>query len=240
MPLLNLLNKFKDGLYYFVFAPECLECSSLLEPHERYFCKSCVTLLEIIDPLERCERCFKEKESSAILVCSECRPKFHELSKVASACEYLGPAATMVRLMKYGNRPELASIAAAYMAVQWAALEWPKPDYIVPVPCSWLKRFDRGYNQAEWIAKELGKLLDVPVAKDLRRRVGDLSQAGLNREQRLAQKLSSFFVKNEAKFEDKTILLVDDVMTTGRTLTVCAEALQMTFPKEIYGFTFCR
>lgn len=240
----TLFNKYYDiiraGLYYFVFAPECLECRALLHPDENYFCQACVSLFELINPLERCVHCFKEKDSMAIPACSNCRRVFHELAKIASACEYLGPSATMIRLMKYGNRPELASIAAAYMAVQWTALEWPLPDYIVPIPCNWLKKWDRGYNQAELIALELGKLLGIPVVKNLRRRVGDLSQAGLSREQRLAQPLNSFFVRGKRKLEGKTLLLIDDVMTTGRTMNACAEVLHTCFPKEIYGLTFCR
>ncbi len=160
--------------------------------------------------------------------------------KVSAACEYIGPAATMIRLMKYGNQPELAQTAAAYMALQWVQLGWPRPDYIVPVPCSWLRRFERGYNQAELIARALGKMIDAPVNMSLKRRVGDFSQAGLSRGQRLQQSLNSFYLKNNDVFEGKTILLIDDVMTTGRTLNVCAEMLQCSFPSEIYGMTFCR
>jgi ComF family protein len=164
----------------------------------------------------------------------------HELSKVASACEYIGPAATMIRLMKYGNQPELSSTAAAYMAIQWVELDWPKPDCIVPVPCTWLRKLDRGYNQSELIAVELGKMLGVPVMRNLKRAIGDLSQAGLSREQRLKQPLNSFSLKNSGALEDKSILLVDDVLTTGRTLSACAEVLCEGFPKEIYALTFCR
>lgn len=162
------------------------------------------------------------------------------MTKVAAACNYQGPAATMVRLMKYGNQPQLASVAAAYMALQWVELGWPQPDYIVPVPCTWLRRFDRGYNQAELIAKELGKILGVSVATNLKRRLGDLSQAGLSREQRLSQPLNTFFMRGKPSLEDKVVLLVDDVMTTGRTLNVCAEVVQDQMPSEIYGLSFCR
>lgn len=160
--------------------------------------------------------------------------------KVAAACEYQGPAATMIRLMKYGDQPELAEAAAAFLAMQWIQLDWPSPDYIVPVPCSWLRRFERGYNQAELIAGALGKLINAPVNLSLRRSIGDYSQAGLSREQRLQQPLKSFHLQNCSELEDKIILLVDDVMTTGRTLNVCAEALHEAFPRDIYGMTFCR
>jgi ComF family protein len=238
--LKKMIQAIKQGLNYFIFAPECLECRTLLQGNQHYFCHSCVSLFELLNPHERCEHCFKELSNTTFRICPDCLKSTCELKKVASACEYLGPPATMIRLMKYGNQPELAITAAAYMALQWVELGWPQPDYIVPVPCTWLRRFDRGYNQAELIAKELGVMLGVPIFKNLKRRLGDLSQAGLSREQRLKQPLDSFYVKKDDSLEDKSILLVDDVMTTGKTLNVCAEILQECYPKEIYGLTFCR
>lgn len=238
--LKNSYDIIKSGLRYFILAPECLECKTLLRREERCFCSACLHLFELLDPSNRCDHCFKEMKNQGQPICSDCLKSEHWMTKVASACDYIGPAATMIRLMKYGNQPTLAKTAAAYMALQWVSLEWPLPDFIIPTPCTWLRRFDRGYNQAELMALELGSILGVPVATNLKRKVGDFSQAGLSREQRLSQPLSTFYVRGKPVLEDKIVLLVDDVMTTGRTLNVCAEVIQGQLPKDIYGLTFCK
>lgn len=244
MPLKQLLNSSWDiicsGARYFFFAPECLECHTLLNQTEKNFCQGCLTLFELLDPHLRCRFCFKEIEEATSTVCQECMEQRQLFTKLASACAYQGPPATMVRLMKYGNRPDLAEAAAAYMALQWMDLGWPEPDWIIPVPSTWLRRYDRGYNQAELIARALGRFLDVPVSGCLKRRLGDHSQASLDREARLRQPLNSFYLHRSAQLEDKRVLLIDDVLTTGRTLNACAEIVQSQFPFEIYGFTFCR
>jgi ComF family protein len=238
--LKNSVKSVAAGIRYFFFAPECHECHSLLKIDEKEFCNSCLTLFEMLVPSERCERCFLEMGNTSATICSECLKEDVYLERAASACDYQGPAATMVRLMKYGNLPHLAKTAAAYMALQWVELEWPKADYIVPVPSTWLRRFDRGYNQSELIAKELGTILGIPVAKNLKRRLGDHSQAGLPRGMRFAQPLESFFLRRSPHFADKIVLIVDDVMTTGKTLNACAKVLQGHCPKEIQAMTFCR
>lgn len=244
MPLNRFLkttwHAVRTGGRYFFFAPECLECHSLLSPIEKNFCQGCLTLFELLDPTLRCRYCFKEIEQVGASVCHECSRGKSLFTKIASTCSYQGPSATMVRLMKYGNRPDLAETAAAYMALQWIDLGWPAPDWIIPVPSTWLRRYDRGYNQAELIARSLGKYLDIPVSTCLKRKLGDYSQASLGREERLNQALQSFFLRGATQLEDKRILLIDDVLTTGRTLNACAEVIQSAFPYEIYGFTFCR
>lgn len=228
------------GLTYFVFAPECLECRALLRNDERGFCSSCSTLFEILPKEHHCRHCFKEIGITTHRICSDCRFMDQPLTQIAAACTYQGPAATMVRKMKYGNLPWLSKSAAAFMAIQWVTLDWPMPDYIIPVPCHWIRRWDRGYNQAELIAVELGKILGVPVALNLKRRVGGFSQAGLSREERLQLKHECFYMRGKPNLEDKTVLLVDDVMTTGTTMKICAEVINSQFTKDIYGLSFCR
>jgi ComF family protein len=238
--LKNSFNALCKGLIYFIFAPECLECHALLRNDERGFCSSCSTLFEITPHEERCRYCFTEMENLLHQVCSDCRFKDHLVTQAAAACTYQGPPATMIRMMKYGNMPWLAKSAAAFMAVQWVDLDWPVPDYIIPIPSNWIRRWDRGYNQAELIADELSKIIGAPVANNLKRRVGDFSQAGLDRKQRLNLGIDSFYVRGGPDLEDKIVLLVDDVMTTGTTMKVCAEVVNSQFPSKIYTLTFCR
>lgn len=172
--------------------------------------------------------------------CESCQNKHSELYRCAAAFDYLGPAASIIRKLKYSNQPYLAEGAAAFLVAQWAQLEWPFPDLIVPVPISFTHWLSRGYNQSALLAEGIGKLLDRPVHAPLKRRSGDYSQAGMNLKQRNAMKSSSLKLDKKHQLYDRKILLIDDVMTTGSTLTRCADVLAEGCPSEIYALTFCR
>ncbi len=241
VPLLK--NSYKTviaGLRYFIFAPECLECHELLKQDESYFCKICLSLFEFQNPEHRCNICFIEDEKIVCGRCRNCASKEIPYTKMGSVFEYEGPPAAMIRALKYGNQPQLAETVAAYMALQWIDLKWPKPDYLLAVPISWLKRIDRGYNQAELIAKHLSAIHEIPYFGGMKKSIGGVSQAGLGRKQRFAQELNTFYVRHGELLAEKTVLIIDDVMTTGRTVEACTRALQCYMPSDIYVLTFCR
>ena len=110
----------------------------------------------------------------------------------------------------------------------------------MPVPISFTHWLERGYNQSELLAKEISQFLQKPLLKPLKRTSGDYSQAGMSQKQRLELSSASLSLKKEIHFYDKSVLLVDDVMTTGSTLKRCAETLMEGCPAEIYALTFCR
>src|SRR4029079_15107444 len=112
--------------------------------------------------------------------CFECQQKPHILRRIAAAFDYEGPAATLVKQLKYGGQPYLAEGAGAFLTAQFIRLEWPMPDFIIPMPMAPLRKLERGYNQSLLLAEEVGCLIERPVLNILRRHSGDFSQAGLN------------------------------------------------------------
>jgi ComF family protein len=159
---------------------------------------------------------------------------------VASVFAYEGPPATLVKKMKHGAKPYLAEGAAAWMAVQFFKLGWPKPDLITAPPISWLKQMDRGYNQSALIGESLSNYLECPYSDLLHRSIGGYSQAALTKEHRQKMEHNLYRLKRRVDIADKRILLVDDVMTTGATLKRCAEALYEGCPASLYALTFCK
>jgi len=157
--------------------------------------------------------------------------------RIASALDYVDPVQTVVKKIKYGRMPYLAKTAAAFMLMQFEQLGWESPDIIVPVP---RRLWFQGTNHASLLAETMAKHLDVDVRSCVRRRIGDLSQARLTQEQREQLSSESFYLKKQAAVEDKTVLLIDDVMTTGTSLRHTAEALKEGFPKKMYALTFAR
>lgn len=152
----------------------------------------------------------------------------------------MGPAKTLVTRLKYANSPYLAVSCAAFLALQYVHLGWKKPDYIIPVPSPRVRKWMRGFNQSEHIAHALGKLLEVPVLLPLQRRFTFLRQAELTMQERKQLSMHQFsFRLKPALLEDKRLLLLDDIWTTGSTMRACATMLSSAHPATLYGLTVC-
>jgi competence protein ComFC len=223
-----------------LYPPLCKHCQEILQNDSHLLCKECLCLLELIDPLERCPYCFSADVSHEIQVCAPCMKKPPVLNGMAAAFDYAGPAASLVRKMKYTNQPYLAEGCAAYLGAQFLQLEWPMPDVIVPVPIAFTHLLERGYNQSLILSQEFAKIVQRPVQEALVRRSGDYSQAGLEKHQRIKLDGNTIELKKKQQLQDKTILLIDDVMTTGSTMRKCAESLLEDCPKSVYGIAVCR
>lgn len=223
-----------------LYPPLCLHCNQGVRFPPNPLCEWCIKQLELIDPSERCSTCFSSEISEAVSYCTCCLKQPPLWQSMAAAFDYEGPASSLIRQFKYGNQPYLAKGAAAFMAAQFLRLNWEMPDLIIPVPMPLLKKWDRGYNQTELLAAELGNLLQVPVQQRLRRSNGTWSQAGLSRHQRLEISLSTFQLKKGDSLSNKHILLIDDVITTGSTLRCCAEVILEEYPATISTLAFCR
>lgn len=224
-----------------IFPPLCLHCKETLSLPEYPLCKSCVGLLELINPEERCPLCFSGNFCANTHLCSECKKRPPLLNGIAAAFDYVGPASTLVRKIKYADQPYLTKGCAAFLSAQFLRLNWPMPDLIAPVPIAFTHLITRGYNQSQLLAQELGSLLDIQVVDLLERHSGDYSQAGLSRAQRLELKGHRIQLRTiKSNVEDKCILLIDDVLTSGSTMRKCAEALTAVFPSKIYGLAVCK
>ena len=100
-------------------------------------------------------------------------------------------------------------------------------DIIVPVPLHEKKQSARGYNQSERIAKGIASVFDMPVSENnLIRKKNTRTQTRLSTEDRQENIRDAFFLKDKSEFQNKHVLLIDDVLTTGSTLAGCAEVLE--------------
>lgn len=199
------------------------------------FCKGCASFFELIDPMSRCPYCFRENDGKR--PCPECIRKKRWGLKMGAALDYVGPVMTLVKKLKYGKIPYLAKTASAFMTAQFFQLEWPIPDVIIPVP---RRHWFLGVNHAALLAKKLANSLSTTSVELIKRRVGDLSQARLSKEQREALAVTSFYLKKETYLNEKSVLIVDDVITTGTTMHRCIEVISGAFPKKIYALSLAR
>jgi ComF family protein len=229
----------KNSLCHLIYPSRCLHCREHLPPETTLLCNSCAELLELINPDERCQTCFIPSKNGSTDHCKNCHDNPSLFYQKAAVFDYIGPAATLVKKIKYANQPFLARGMGAFLAAQFDRLDWPLPDALVPVPISFSRWIERGYNQSLLMADEMAKFLNIPVWDLLKRQSGDFSQAGLNLDQRQRLEGQSFILR-KSPLENQTLLLIDDVMTSGATLNKTAECLMEGNPSCLYALTFCQ
>jgi len=168
-------------------------------------------------------------------------PRRGPLRAVVWSADYEGAIRSLVHELKFADRDELAPPLGRAMAARLGPLIRPHgPDLVVPVPLHFWRRYRRGYNQAERLARPLARALRLPLDRRalLRPRPGR-RQLGLSRRDRL-RSLSECFRARGARVRGRVILLVDDVVTTGATLEGCARALLGAGARRVIGCVLAR
>ncbi len=113
-------------------------------------------------------------------------------------------------------------------------------DLVVPVPMHWWRKWSRGFNQAELLARGVARRTGIPVTRALKRRRRTLAQAGLTLAQRRENLTAVFRVTARNRVEGRRVLLVDDVLTTGATASACAETLKRAGARSVVLLTLAR
>ena len=187
------------------FPPKCLHCKKEHDAFSVPLCETCLSFLEPLPP------------SGDILV----------------TFEGVGPALSLITALKQGFSSKLAALLAAYMAMQYSKSSLPLPDLVTCVPTSYWRKWQMGQETSAQIASALAKLLDRPFVPLLQRRRQLLRQEFLTREERSHLPPEEFQWKTHIDLHDKTILLVDDTITTGATLACSAQRLWEGSPQRI-------
>jgi len=141
-------------------------------------------------------------------------------------CAYSGPARACLHALKYDGELRLVEVLAQEMAARWARAGIGG-DVLVPVPVHAARLRQRGFDQAELLARAAGRQLNLPVATALERAAKTAAQHALSRQARAANVGGAFAVKPLSKpdIAGRWVVLVDDVVTTGATFSGCAQAL---------------
>ena len=159
------------------------------------------------------------------------------LADVLTPFAYEGVVRTAVQHLKYRGLRTLAPEMARPMARE-LALAVPPPFVLVPVPLHARRLRERGFNQAELLAREVARVLDAPLATGVLRREVDTSSqvSAATRTERLRNVRDAFV--SVGTLDGETAVLVDDVTTTGATLSAAAHALRSAGASRVYGLTY--
>jgi ComF family protein len=216
-----------------VFPWSCAACGA--EGQGRAFCPSCRSaLLERAEKAaaSACPRCALPAGPYADLRdgCGDCRDRSLGFEAAVALGPYEGTLRDLCLRMKHDRDAWLAPwlcdlwVEARGEAVDRLAL--PADAWVVPIPLHWRRHWERGYNQAEALARDLARRLERPVRRPLRRVVDTKKLAVLSATDRAKALRRAFRARKGPDLKGRTILLVDDVLTTGATSSAAARALK--------------
>ncbi len=229
--LLELI--YPSGIY-------CISCGKPIGPGFHYaLCPVCMKSIKWANG-SLCRICGKSLYISKEGLCEDCIEFPRSFDRGFSCVEYGIKEKEIIHRFKYKDKDYYASKLALLMYDRICP-EDLGVDLVVPVPMYKPKEKRRGYNQAALLAKALARLLNKPFRSDMLLRVKDtLPMSNLSAEQRRTNLKGAFAVtkSREKVLFDKTVLLVDDVFTTGNTADACSLALKDAGAVKVYVATF--
>lgn len=182
--------------------------------------------------------------SAELRTCNACQEMQPLFDRAVAFGAYDGELRELIHLLKYEQVLPAARVLGEMLAQAIAKLDLTQRVLVIPVPLHGSKRRERGFNQAELIAhaaiKALPKAAVESSAKTLVRVRPTISQIGLTRPQRRENMRGAFSVAHPSKVSGRSILLVDDVLTTGTTASECARVLRKAGAEKVWVATVAR
>ena len=228
------LSDFYWNLIDILFPPRCSGCGRWGER----LCNQCLgKVTRIEEPI--CWICGDPIKSSLQKVCRRCSSNERSFDQVRSWAHYHGPIQNAIQNLKYQKDVGLSNILAKPMISVIYEMDW-EIDLITAVPMDEQKLIKRGYNQAALLAKPIAWEIGVSFNPEaLSKPFPNRPQVGLSDEERSVNVLGVYFSVPEY-VEGKTVLVVDDVVTTGATLNACSTALKESGALMVYGISLAR
>lgn len=191
-----------------------------------------------------CDKCGLpfEGDISNEFVCSNCRDQTLHFRSARAAVKLKDVVQETVHRYKYNNSLWFETFLLDLLARQATpALKREHWDFIVPIPLHWKKRYERGFNQAERLARGLSKAAAIPLnAKLLKRVLPTPTQTRLSRAERQANVRKAFAYRPAEPLRGERLILIDDVLTTGATASTCAKVLKDNGAGDVDVWTVAR
>jgi len=216
-------------IFDFISPRFCVSCNVTLFTDEYFICEKCyskITLLQTHEITSEFDRKFKldylvDDYNSLFLFEEE------------------GPLQDLIHNLKYNQKFKIGIFLGEKLGEGKKDIiaNW-NVDFIIPIPLYHLKKVERGYNQAMYIAKGLGKASKIKTKANAVKRVKNtLSQTKLNNDQRKGNMLGAFKVKDSKSIKGKNIIIVDDVITTGTTVLELAKVLKKNGANKVFSLS---
>ncbi len=205
----------------------CPSCKTKLVSSEKFICSSCLNKIKKLDE-RRLQFEFRKKFEKKKIISGFTSIYIFERDREIQ---------NIIHSFKYRGRFLIGIFLGQQLGenITREIQNW-NIDLILPVPLHQLKKAERGYNQSFYIAKGLSRKINLPVAKGIiKKEKFTRSQTKMNLIERQENIKDAFKIKNQKRIEGKNILLVDDVITTGATISECGKELLNSGAKRIYA-----
>lgn len=215
----------------------CLCCNCETSDEDEFFCPECWSKIGFCLVDTYCIRCGREISTFGRLPvgCPKCEHETFLFDSIACAGIYKPPISELIVKFKLGDRTPLLPILSDFTQKAFQRTSfYDIVDYIVPVPLYWRKRFQRGFNQSELIARRLKSKISQ-FNNDFVKIRETQDQTEVSFEGRRKNLEGAFAVRSGHDFKGKNICLVDDVKTTGATLNECAKTLKEAGVNKVFG-----
>ena len=215
-----------------LFPNVCVACGEII-PEGEHLCEYCTEMAETVDFTKACRRCGMPKKECM------CSKRVFHFSGCAAPFYNKGVAQKAMYSFKFARKEYISKFFAERMALTvrscYSDIDF---DIITFVPMSLQKKLRRGFNQSELLAKQLSKILKLPLCGDLLLSGKNTAvQHKLGFDERFKNAKGKFKANTKYKLNGKTVLLVDDIKTTGATLDECAKQLLLLGADEVYCIT---
>jgi ComF family protein len=239
------IKPWADAALGFVYPDVCQLCrEERAIRDEGYVCAKCRSQVRFIEP-PFCDRCGLpfEGEITGTFECGNCREMELHFSSARSAVTARGPVLDAIHRYKYDGQMWFEDFLAKLFSAR--AFDWQQHepcDVLVPVPLFPVKQRERGFNQAEQLARQLGESLNVRVDSGLLKRVVPTpTQTHLSRKQRADNMRNAFALcRPQEPLKGRSFVLIDDVFTTGATTSACAKVLLKAGAERVGVWTVAR
>lgn len=230
------ITDIKDGFLNLLFPPRCPFCDKIQKVSAAGICEECrQKIVYITEP--RCLKCGKQLAQEETEYCRDCNKKMHKFCQGRALYDY-GSVAGAIYRFKYKGKREYGKIFGEEMVYFLGDyIRYIHPDVLLPVPLHPVRESIRGYNQASVLAKVIGKALNIPVEAHLVKRIQNTKALkGLNSKERVNNLKNAFILdRNSVKLD--TVIIVDDIYTTGSTIDAIADLLLEAGVKKVFFIT---
>ena len=224
------LRKFEllEAAASLLYPPACTLCGGNTRAGE-YLCEQCeAKATRIVAPF--CQQCSEPFEGAitSAFTCANCTHRSIYFDAAVAAYRGRGVVRQIIHDFKYGRQAHLRHIVARWLceALDDERLRGRQFDLIVPVPLHPTRQRERGFNQADLLAKLLSARISIPCKPVLERIRYTTTQTALDRTERMENLHNAFRLRKNTDVRGLQVLLIDDVLTTGSTLSECARVLK--------------
>ena len=231
--MLPQLAKLKGKALELLFPQHCVGCGK----EGSLVCRSCLKLLSDITP-PICPRCGRPQADA--IPCSSCVSWQAKIDGIRSPFRFDGVMRQAIHQLKYHNLRALA-VPLAKLLHDYLMNNPVPAEILVPVPIHRKRLRERGYNQSSLLARELGKLSNLSVMDDcLMRQRHTPTQVRTKSIDERRNNVTNAFACRDNRLQNKQVLLIDDVATSGTTLDACATAIKASGATSVWGLVMAR